>query len=137
MDSKTEKTWVSRPPTPEQTERIKAACATTRTNSADCENLLKELGYQFRTVRGATGTVAQIKSRRRGWRSVASARVAIKAALKLHGVNVSNPVTMFAYENAIERLCWENQELDVDDLDTGRFLYYWESEDVHLERLAD
>ena len=68
---------------------------------------------------------------------MASARVAIKAALKLHGVNVSDPVTMFRFENAIERLCWENQELDVDDLDTGRYPFYWESEDVHLERLAD
>ena len=136
MSNKTDKGWVSHPPTPEQTERIKAACATTRLESEDRENLLRRT-YQFRTVRGATGTVAQIKSRRRGWRSVASARVAIKAALKLHGVNVSNPVTMFAYENAIERLCWENQELDVTDLDTGRFPYYWEAEDVHLERLAD
>ena len=137
MSNKTDKGYISRPPTPEQTERIRLACATTRTNSADCENLLRELGYEFRTVAGATGTVAQIKSRRRGWRSVASARLAIKAALKLHGVNVSDPVTMFRFENVIERLCWENQELDVDDLDTGRYPFYWEAEDVHLERLAD
>ena len=77
------------------------------------------------------------KSRARNWRSVSSARLAIKATLKAHGVDVSNPVTMFAYENAIERLCWENQELDADDWDSPqRYPYYWEEQD-RVERLAD
>ena len=141
MDSKTEKRWVSHPPTPEQTERIKAACATTRTNSADIENLLNEIGYRFRTVRAAGNpnqSVAQIKSKARNWRSVSKARLAIKAALKAHGAPVSNPVYMFQVENVIERLAWSNQELDAEDLDAGgRYPYYWEAEDVHLERLAD
>ena len=140
MSNQNNKGYISHPPTGEQLERIKAACATTRTNSADIENLLNEIGYRFRTVRAAGNpnqSVAQIKSKARNWRSVSSARLAIKATLKAHGVDVSNPVTMFAYENAIERLCWENQELDVDDLDTGRYPFYWEAEDVHLERLAD
>ena len=136
MSNKTEKGWVSHPPTAEQTARIRAACATTRTNSTECENLLREIGYEFRTVAGATGTVAQVKSRRRGWRSVASARDAIKQALRLHGVNVSNPVVMFQFENVIERLAWENQDTDIDDLDTGRYPYYWEEPD-RVERLAD
>ena len=131
------KGYISRPPTPEQTERIRLACATTRLESEDRETILREIGYEFRTVAGSTGFVAQVKSRRRGWRSVASARVAIKAALKLHGVNVSDPVTMFGFEGTIERLCWANQETDIDDWDSGRFPYYWEDRDVHLERLAD
>ncbi len=135
MNSKTDKTWVSRPPTPEQTERIRLACATTRLESEDRETILRELGYSFRTVAGAGNpnqTVAQIKSRRRGWRSVASARLAIRAALKLHGVNVSDPVTMFGFEGTIERLCWENQATDIEDLDNGRYPFYWESDHVEL-----
>ena len=132
MSNKNDKGWVSHPPTAEQTERIRLACATTRTNSADIENLLASIGYQFRTVAGATGTVAQVKSRARNWRSVASARLSIKASLKAHGAPVSNPVYMLQVEGVIERLAWSNQELDADDWDSGRFPYYWESDHVEL-----
>ena len=129
MSNKTDKGYISRPPTAEQTERIRLACATTRTNSADIENLLASIGYQFRTVAGATGTVAQVKSRARNWRSVASARLSIKAALKAHGAPVSNPVYMLQVEGVIERLAWSNQELDAEDFDTGkRYPFYWELE---------
>ena len=133
MSNKTDKGYISHPPTGEQLERIKAACATTRTNSADIENLLNEIGYRFRTVRAAGNpnqSVAQIKSSARNWRSVSCARLAIKAALKAHGAPVNDPVFMFGVENVIERLAWENQELDAEDLDAGgRYPFYWEESD--------
>ena len=131
MDSKNEKGWVSHPPTAEQTERIKAACATTQAKSVDAENLLKSLGYSFRTVNAAGNgyqTVAQVKSKRRDWRPVAAAWDAIKQQLRLHGIRVSDPATMFKFETVIERLCWANR-VDTEDLNAGRYPYYWEEPD--------
>lgn len=128
MHSESTKVATRRPPTAEQQERIKAACATTRMESADCENLLASLGYAFRTVNAAGNshqTVAQVKSTRRDWRPVAAAWGAIKQNLRAHGVNVNDPVTMFGFENAVERLCWENR-LDIEDVSEGRYPFYWE-----------
>ena len=129
MHSESTKVATRRPPTAEQQERIKAACATTRMESADCENMLASLGYAFRTVNAAGNshqTVAQVKSTRRDWRPVAAAWGAIKQQLRNRGVNVNDPVTMFQFENAVERLCWENR-LDIEDVSTGRYPFYWES----------
>ena len=131
MSNVTEKGYISRPPTREQTERIKAACASTRMESADCEILLASLGYAFRTVNAAGNshqTVAQVKSTRRDWRPVAAAGGAIKQQLRNRGVNTNDPVTMFKFENAVERLAWENQVDGVEDLSTGRYPFYWEGE---------
>lgn len=131
MHSESTKGYISRPPTAEQTARIKAACATTRQESADCENFLASLGYAFRTVNAAGNshqTVAQVKSTRRDWRPVAAAWNGIKQNLRNHGVNVNDPVTMFKFENAVERLAWENQVDGVEDLSTGRYPFYWEGE---------
>ena len=130
MSNKTDKGYISRPPTKEQTERIKAACATTRMESADCENLLASLGYAFRTVNAAGNnhqTVAQVKSTRRDWRPVAAAWGAIKQQLRNHGVNTNDPAIMFQFENAVERLCWENRVDGVEDLSVGRYPFYWEA----------
>jgi hypothetical protein len=128
MSNKTEKGYISHPPTQAQQERIRAACATTRQESADCENLLASLGYAFRTVNAAGNshqTVAQVKSTRRDWRPVAAAWGAIKQQLRNHGVNTNDPAIMFQFENAVERLCWENR-LDIEDLSAGRYQFYWE-----------
>ena len=124
MSNKTEKTWVSHPPTPEQTERIRLACATTRLESEDRENLLRKT-YQFRTA----GTTPQVRSSARGWRSISKAWGAIVATLRQRGVDVSDPVVMFGFQNTIERLCFENQT-DAEDLDstTERYPFYWELE---------
>lgn len=129
MQSESTKVATRRPPTREQTERIKAACASTRIESADCEILLASLGYAFRTVNSAGNnhqTVAQVKSTRRDWRPVAAAWGAIKQNLRAHGVNTNDPAIMFQFENAVERLCWENR-LDIEDVNEGRYPFYWES----------
>ena len=131
MANKTDKGYISHPPTGEQLERIKAACATTRLESEDRENLLKRT-YQFRTA----GTTPQVRSSARGWRSISKAWGAIVATLRQRGVDVSDPVVMFGFQNTIERLCFENQT-DAEDLDSGgRYPYYWEDQD-RVERLAD
>ena len=131
MSNKTDKGYISHPPTGEQLERIKAACATTRLESVDAENLLKELGYQFRVVPAPDNqfiTVPEVKSSRRDWRPLHLAWNAIKQNLRDHGVRVGNPTVMLKFEDVASRLAWENRRPELEDLSTGRYPFYWESD---------
>jgi hypothetical protein len=127
--NQTEKGYVSHPPTQVQQERIKAACATTRQESVDAENLLRESGYSFRTVAAATGTVSQVRHRLRSWRNLDSVMWhAIRRQLRMRGVDTSNPVTMMRFHETAARLAWENQ-VEADEWNAPtRYPYYWESE---------
>ena len=122
---------IGKPPTPEQTERIKQACATTRLETADAENLLRELGYEFRTIPDGDNPyvgIPEVKSKRRDWRPIHTAWNGLKQNLRDHGVKVGNPVVMLRYEDAVSRLAWENRRQDLEDLSQGRYPFYWETD---------
>ena len=126
-----DKGYISHPPTGEQLERIKQACATTKANSADAENLLKELGYQFRTVPDGDNPyvgIPEVKSTRRDWRPIHTAWNGLKQNLRDHGVAIGNPTVALRFEDAVSRLAWENRRQDLEDLSTGRYPFYWETD---------
>ena len=131
MQAETTKRAIGKPPTAEETERIRLACATTKAETLDAENLLKELGYQFRTVPADDNPyvgVPEVKSTRRDWRPIHESWNGLKQRLRDHGVAIGNPTVALRFEDAVSRLAWENRRQDLEDLSTGRYPFYWETD---------